>query len=404
MAMVSGGWANPNGSANGLGEKGYLRGEEENSSPRVGNSDAEGGEEDKACVVDCVVCGDKSSGKHYGVFTCEGCKSFFKRSIRRNLNYTCRSNRECQIDQHHRNQCQYCRLKKCFRVGMRKEAVQRGRIPPSHAGISPASMVGAGGDVGGGQGMGAEFFNGQPVSEFISQLLRAEPYPNSRYGAQCGQQLPGGNSSVMGIDNICELAARLLFSTIEWVRNIPFFPELPVSEQVALLRLSWSELFILNAAQSALPLHTAPLLAAAGFHSSPMPADRVVSFMDQVRVFQDQVDKLTRLQVDSAEYSCLKAIALFSPDACGLSDPVHIESLQEKAQVALNEYERMQYPGQPQRFGRLLLRLPALRAVPANLISQLFFMRLVGKTPIETLIRDMQLSGSSINWPYVPGQ
>uniref|UniRef100_A0A8C2KPZ0 Nuclear receptor subfamily 2 group F member 6 n=1 Tax=Cyprinus carpio TaxID=7962 RepID=A0A8C2KPZ0_CYPCA len=404
MAMVSGGWANPNGGANGLGEKGYLRGEEESSSPRAGNSDAEGGEEDKTCVVDCVVCGDKSSGKHYGVFTCEGCKSFFKRSIRRNLNYTCRSNRECQIDQHHRNQCQYCRLKKCFRVGMRKEAVQRGRIPPSHAGISPASMVGAGGDVGGGHGMGAEFFNGQPVSELISQLLRAEPYPNSRYGAQCGQQLPGGNSSVMGIDNICELAARLLFSTIEWVRNIPYFPELPVSEQVALLRLSWSELFILNAAQSALPLHTAPLLAAAGFHSSPMPADRVVSFMDQVRVFQDQVDKLTRLQVDSAEYSCLKAIALFSPDACGLSDPAHIESLQEKAQVALTEYERMQYPGQPQRFGRLLLRLPALRAVPANLISQLFFMRLVGKTPIETLIRDMQLSGSSISWPYVPGQ
>lgn len=44
-----------------------------------------------------------------------------------------------------------------------------------------------------------------------------------------------------------------------------------------------------------------------------MSAERVVSFMDQVRVFQDQVDKLTRLQVDLAEYSCLKAIALFSP-------------------------------------------------------------------------------------------
>lgn len=82
---------------------------------------------------------------------------------------------------------------------------------------------------------------------------------------------------------------------------------------MALLRLSWSELFVLNAAQSSLPLHMAPLLAAAGFHSSPMSAERVVSFMDQVRMFQDQVDKLTRLQVDSAEYSCLKAIALFSP-------------------------------------------------------------------------------------------
>ncbi|KAL7867240.1 hypothetical protein AOLI_G00150540 [Acnodon oligacanthus] len=408
MAMVGGGWGNPNGSTNGLGEKGYLQGEEDESSPQAGNSDAEGGEDDKSCVVDCVVCGDKSSGKHYGVFTCEGCKSFFKRSVRRNLSYTCRSNRECQIDQHHRNQCQYCRLKKCFRVGMRKEAVQRGRIPPSHSGISPTSMVGGGGGGGGGgvggPAMGGDFFNGQPAPELITQLLRAEPYPSSRYGAQCGQQLGGGNSAVMGIDNICELAARLLFSIIEWARNIPFFPDLPVSEQVALLRLSWSELFILNAAQSALPLHMAPLLAAAGFHASPMSAERVVSFMDQVRVFQDQVDKLTRLQVDSAEYSCLKAIALFSPDACGLTDPAHVESLQEKAQVALTEYERMQYPTQPQRFGRLLLRLPSLRAVPANLISQLFFMRLVGKTPIETLIRDMQLSGSSISWPYVPGQ
>ncbi|XP_051553182.1 nuclear receptor subfamily 2 group F member 6-like isoform X2 [Myxocyprinus asiaticus] len=399
MAMVRGGWGDPNGDTNGLGDKGYLRGDEDDGSPQGGGSDMEAGEDDKGCVVDCVVCGDKSSGKHYGVFTCEGCKSFFKRSVRRNLNYTCRSNRDCQIDQHHRNQCQYCRLKKCFRVGMRKE-VQRGRIPPSHSSLSPSTTP-----VGGNAGSGVnEFYNGQPVSELISQLLRAEPYPNSRYSHQYSQQMQGGGGSSMGIDSICELAARLLFSTIEWARNIPYFPELPVSEQVALLRLSWSELFILNAAQSALPLNMAPLLAAAGFHSSPMSAERVVSFMDQVRVFQDQVEKLTRLQVDSAEYSCLKAIALFSPDACGLTDPAHVESLQEKAQVALTEYERMQYPGQPQRFGRLLLRLPALRAVPANLISQLFFIRLVGKTPIETLIRDMQLSGSSISWPYVPGQ
>ncbi|TRY66306.1 hypothetical protein DNTS_008067 [Danionella cerebrum] len=382
MAMVRGGWGDPNGETNGLGDKSYLRGDEDDGSTQGGGSDMEAGEDDKGCVVDCVVCGDKSSGKHYGVFTCEGCKSFFKRSVRRNLNYTCRSNRDCQIDQHHRNQCQYCRLKKCFRVGMRKEAVQRGRIPPSHSSLSPSMTL-----VSGNSGSGVtEFYNGQQVSELISQLLRAEPYPNSRFSNQQYNQQGGGGSG-MGIDSICELAARLLFSIIEWARNIPFFPELPVSDQVALLRLSWSELFILNAAQSFLPLHMAPLLAAAGFHSSPMSAERVVSFMDQVRVFQDQVEKLTRLQVDSAEYSCLKAIALFSP-----------------AQVALTEYERMQYPGQPQRFGRLLLRLPALRAVPANLISQLFFMRLVGKTPIETLIRDMQLSGSSISWPYAPGQ
>jgi len=73
--------------------------------------------------AECIVCGDKSSGKHYGVLTCEGCKSFFKRSVRRNLTYTCRGSRNCPVDQHHRNQCQHCRLKKCLKVGMRREGL-----------------------------------------------------------------------------------------------------------------------------------------------------------------------------------------------------------------------------------------------------------------------------------------
>lgn len=41
--------------------------------------------------------------------------------MRRNLTYSCRGNRNCPIDQHHRNQCQYCRLRKCLKMGMRRE-------------------------------------------------------------------------------------------------------------------------------------------------------------------------------------------------------------------------------------------------------------------------------------------
>lgn len=344
--------------------------------------------------IECVVCGDKSSGKHYGQFTCEGCKSFFKRSVRRNLTYTCRGNRNCPIDQHHRNQCQYCRLKKCLKMGMRREAVQRGRVPPSQHGGLPGQMSLSNGDA-----AAAAALNGHSyLSSFISLLLRAEPYPPSRY-AQCMQP-----NNIMGIDNICELAARLLFSAVEWARNIPYFPDLQVPDQVALLRLVWSELFVLNASQCSMPLHVAPLLAAAGLHASPMAADRVVAFMDHIRIFQEQVEKLKALHVDAAEYSCLKAIVLFTTDACGLSDVANIESLQEKSQCALEEYCRTQYPNQPTRFGKLLLRLPSLRTVSSQVIEQLFFVRLVGKTPIETLIRDMLMSGSSFNWPYMPLQ
>lgn len=348
---------------------------------------------DKSPNIECVVCGDKSSGKHYGQFTCEGCKSFFKRSVRRNLTYSCRGNRNCPIDQHHRNQCQFCRLKKCLKMGMRREAVQRGRVPPSQPALPglPGQFALTNGDA-----VACASLNGHSyLSSYISLLLRAEPYPTSRYG-QCMQP-----NNIMGIDNICELAARLLFSAVEWARNIPFFPDLQVTDQVALLRLVWSELFVLNASQCSMPLHVAPLLAAAGLHASPMAADRVVAFMDHIRIFQEQVEKLKALHVDSAEYSCLKAIVLFTTDACGLSDVAHIESLQEKSQCALEEYCRTQYPNQPTRFGKLLLRLPSLRTVSSQVIEQLFFVRLVGKTPIETLIRDMLLSGSSFNWPYM---
>ncbi|QQP50736.1 Retinoid X receptor, partial [Caligus rogercresseyi] len=57
----------------------------------------------------CSICGDRASGKHYGVYSCEGCKGFFKRTVRKELTYACRENRDCVIDKRQRNRCQYCR-------------------------------------------------------------------------------------------------------------------------------------------------------------------------------------------------------------------------------------------------------------------------------------------------------
>ncbi|XP_014870578.1 nuclear receptor subfamily 2 group C member 2 isoform X3 [Poecilia latipinna] len=77
----------------------------------------------------CVVCGDKASGRHYGAVSCEGCKGFFKRSVRKNLTYSCRSKQDCVINKHHRNRCQFCRLRKCLKMGMKTDSVQSERKP-----------------------------------------------------------------------------------------------------------------------------------------------------------------------------------------------------------------------------------------------------------------------------------
>ena len=69
----------------------------------------------------CKICGDTASGNHFGVQSCEACKSFFRRSIRSTARYACRGSRNCIIQKQTRNRCQYCRLQKCIANGMRKE-------------------------------------------------------------------------------------------------------------------------------------------------------------------------------------------------------------------------------------------------------------------------------------------
>ncbi|NXS43699.1 PPARA protein, partial [Balaeniceps rex] len=74
-----------------------------------------------ALNIECRICGDKASGYHYGVHACEGCKGFFRRTIRLKLIYD-KCDRNCKIQKKNRNKCQYCRFQKCLSVGMSHNA------------------------------------------------------------------------------------------------------------------------------------------------------------------------------------------------------------------------------------------------------------------------------------------
>ncbi|CAL7933948.1 unnamed protein product [Xylocopa violacea] len=88
---------------------------------------------DRLLDIPCLVCGDRSSGKHYGIYSCDGCSGFFKRSIHSNRRYICKvqgaMKGRCPIDKTHRNQCRACRLAKCFEANMNRDAVQHERGP-----------------------------------------------------------------------------------------------------------------------------------------------------------------------------------------------------------------------------------------------------------------------------------
>uniref|UniRef100_A0A915Q5S6 Nuclear receptor domain-containing protein n=1 Tax=Setaria digitata TaxID=48799 RepID=A0A915Q5S6_9BILA len=81
----------------------------------------------------CRVCGDRASGRHYGVSSCDGCRGFFKRSVRRSMKYECKDRKRCIVDVARRNQCQACRFRKCLDVSMNPRAVQNERKMRSHS-------------------------------------------------------------------------------------------------------------------------------------------------------------------------------------------------------------------------------------------------------------------------------
>ncbi|CAI2355305.1 unnamed protein product [Caenorhabditis sp. 36 PRJEB53466] len=72
----------------------------------------------------CAVCTDVVSSKRYGAPACLGCCVFFRRAVVNKLKYRCLRNHDCPITNEDRCSCRYCRLQKCYQVGMKASAIK----------------------------------------------------------------------------------------------------------------------------------------------------------------------------------------------------------------------------------------------------------------------------------------
>ncbi|XP_055330197.1 retinoic acid receptor RXR-like [Paramacrobiotus metropolitanus] len=374
----------------------------------------------------CSVCGDSAKGKHYGIISCEGCKGFFKRSIRggKEADYVCRLNQNCSVDRILRNRCQYCRYQKCLKMGMRKDALQgkthrkrnrRTKCPdnydPTHGRVSVPEVAAAcmqeddafhmldvefepttssfglsGISTSSPDSFSPAFeaqdlmvMDGQSDADFdMGQLMYADSLLRGMISGD-QQALSLFDGSMLDHADILELCWKEIHVALMYVKSCPVFGLLDVGDQLALIKCAWNELHLsamagrtlLAQRNDGLILSSAVLLVDAAV-GDEFGLGGLVE-----RMSIELVNKMASMQMDAVEMACLRGIVLFNPDAKGLVNVHCVEACREKLYTALEQHCEATHSADKSRFAKILLRLPSLRSTSLKCRDLLFFSQLL---------------------------
>nr|XP_060637886.1 retinoic acid receptor beta isoform X1 [Anolis sagrei ordinatus] len=370
----------------------------------------------------CFVCQDKSSGYHYGVSACEGCKGFFRRSIQKNMVYTCHRDKNCVINKVTRNRCQYCRLQKCFEVGMSKEYGERwsrqaGFVKQKNSLVweqwkrkngEEKRAVRNDRNKKKKEPLKQEFMENYEMTAELDDLTeKIRKSHQETFPSLCQLGKYTTNSSAdhrvrldLGLwDKFSELATKCIIKIVEFAKRLPGFTSLTIADQITLLKAACLDILILRICTRYTPEQdTMTFSDGLTLNRTQMHNAGFGPLTDLVFTFANQ---LLPLEMDDTETGLLSAICLICGDRQDLEEPAKVDELQEPLLEALKIYIRKRRPNKPHMFPKILMKITDLRSISAKGAERVITLKLEIPGSMPPLIQEM-LENSEGHEPLTP--
>nr|XP_060610290.1 estrogen receptor beta [Anolis sagrei ordinatus] len=346
----------------------------------------------------CAVCSDYASGYHYGVWSCEGCKAFFKRSIQGHNDYICPATNQCTIDKNRRKSCQACRLRKCYEVGMMKCGSRRERCgyriirrhrnseDPLHC-VSKVKKTNETIIQ-----MKEVLVNTLSPEQFVSILLEAEP-PNVLVSRP---NKPFTEASMMM--SLTKLADKELVHMIGWAKKIPGFIELSLYDQVRLLESCWLEVLMVGLMWRSID-HPGKLIFAPDLVLDRDEGKCVEGILEIFDMLLATTSRLRELKLQHKEYLCVKAMILLNSSMFPLPSTTEEPESHRKLNHLLNSVtdalvwviakSGIPLPQQTTRLANLLMLLSHVRHASNKGMEHLLSMKCKNVVPVYDLLLEM---------------
>ncbi|XP_057261859.1 estrogen receptor isoform X3 [Pezoporus wallicus] len=358
----------------------------------------------------CAVCNDYASGYHYGVWSCEGCKAFFKRSIQGHNDYMCPATNQCTIDKNRRKSCQACRLRKCYEVGMMKGGIRKDRrggrmMKQKRQKEEPDSKNGeASTELRAPTVWTSPLVvkhnkkNSPALSLTAEQMVRAllEAEPPIVY-SEYDPNRPFNEASMMTL--LTSLADRELVHMINWAKRVPGFVDLTLHDQVHLLECAWLEILMIGLVWRSME-HPGKLLFAPNLLLDRNQGKCVEGMVEIFDMLLATAARFRMMNLQGEEFVCLKSIILLNSGVYTFLSST-LKSLEEKdyihrvldkitdTLIHLMAKSGLSLQQQHRRLAQLLLILSHIRHMSNKGMEHLYNMKCKNVVPLYDLLLEM---------------